>query len=234
MPFPTQSFPDFISLMNYIDTYIIPNGIELIDGEEMNNVTNGLLAFIEQSPLNYQKALVINTTGVANVTQPINVFITNTPSSLQWVDNIYNQYVFVNTTNTPISIGGGLKYYDINLNPKTTIPAKTIVSIAKASNNLWISIYNAGGSSSTVGAVPLQFKIGDVDSPMEAGDTELVITVSGAVEDSEFISLDGAWLYRNLNDRISYEIAFNPTNITITFNQEVANGQLYLIKYLTT
>lgn len=233
MPYPVQTFPDFASLLAYMNNEWVTNGNGDIDAVIGNNVVNGLLTFIEQSPLNYQAALVTAAGGAITASRPITVFITTTPTSLQWGNNIYNQFVFINTTNTPIPLGGGQKYYDINLTAQSSIPAKTVLSIVKATNGLWISNYNAGGNSSTLSFVPLQFRIGDDDSPMNAGDTVLVITVDNAINDSELIILDGSTLYRNLDDRISYDIDYTSTEITITFNQGVADRQVYLIKYST-
>ncbi len=68
---------------------------------------------------------------------------------------------------------------------------------------------------------------------MVAGDTVLVINVDNAIVDSEEIFLDGTFLYTNRNDRISYTIVYTATDITVTFNQAVSDGQLYSIKYAT-
>lgn len=231
MPFPTTTFPNFAALMTYINNVIIPNGAEEIDGDEMNSVVNGLLGFIEQSPLNYQKALVINTVGAANVTQPINVFITGTPSSLQWVDNIYNQYVFVNTTNSAIMIGGGLKYYDINLAVKTTIPAKTIVSIAKATNNLWISIYNASGGGGTV-LTPLTGVVGGGgdDDPVNGQSVfqnNKLIGLGAANNGRIQIQIDEA-NQSNYGNNSSFAFDFATGEIDISPNIFVTGSSLYI------
>ncbi len=187
MSYPQQTFSTFAELATFINNFWITNGDGEIDAIIGNDVVNGLLTFIEQSPLNYQTALVTASSGAVTASRPITVFITSTPSSLQWGNNIYNQFIFINTTNAAIPLGGGQKYYDINLTAQSSVPAKTVLSIVKASNGLWISDYNAGGSSSAVSFIPLQFRIGDIDSPMDAGDTILVITVDNAIEDSEQI-----------------------------------------------
>lgn len=88
------------------------------------------------------------------------------------------------------------------------------------------------GIVSTIVDLPFQFTIGATGSLMNVGDTQLVLTYSSVVNNSEAISLDGTVLYRNLSDRASYTIVFNSTNVTITFNQAVAAGQTYKINLL--
>lgn len=155
MPYPVQTFPDFASLLAYMNNEWVTNGNGDIDAVIGNNVVNGLLTFIEQSPLNYQAALVTAAGGAITASRPITVFITTTPTSLQWGNNIYNQFVFINTTNAPIPLGGGQKYYDINLTAQSSIPAKTVLSIVKATNGLWISNYNAGGTTNSVSVISI-------------------------------------------------------------------------------
>lgn len=141
MPYPAVTFVNFDDLMTYINTFIITNGMELIEGVEHNAVENGLLTFIRQSPLNWQTVRIEGNGGVLNAVRPITLFMTTTPTSFTWSDNIYNEYRFINTTLGDIPTIA--TYYDINLQPVNIIPAKSIVSIVKASNNQWV-----------VGAVP--------------------------------------------------------------------------------
>lgn len=148
MPYPVNTFPDFTSLMNYINTFWITNGVEEITGIIGNDVVNGLLTFIQKSPLNWQKAKLESSGGAINAARPVNVFMSLVPDSLTWGDNIYYEYVFINTTQGDIPTL--ITYYDINLQPVNIIPAKSIVNISKASNDLWIvsSVPSSGSSSS--------------------------------------------------------------------------------------
>lgn len=154
MPLPTQTFPDFASLMAYINNYIIPNGLGLIIGEEHNNVENGLLTFISKSPLNWAKADVSSSGGAVAVSAPVTVFITNTPSSITWGDNIYNEFVFINMTGGIINFGNSLVYYNLNGDPIDSMPANSVLNIVKASNNLWVE--RSGGSSGGGGSTQKQ------------------------------------------------------------------------------
>lgn len=221
----------FAALKNYIDQYFYNNGIGLIEGDNDNYALTSLLDFISKSPLNWEKVLVVSSGGVITASRPVTIFISTAVTSLTWPENIYNQYVFINSTNSAIPFSGGVSYYDINLIMRTSIPAKTAISIYKSANDLWIGLpFNTNGSSG-VSYDKLQFEIGAVGSPMVAGDTELVISVDNPKNNSEFVFLDGSLLFEDRNDRISYTIVYTATQITITFNQGVSNGQLYLIKY---
>lgn len=152
MAYPEVTFNSFDDLMTYINTYIVTNGMQLIEGVEHNSVENGLLQFIRQSPLNWQKAKIESSGGAINASRPVTVFMSNVPDSLVWGDNIYNQYVFINTTLGDIPLGAGSTYYDIALQPVDYIPARSIVNICKASNDLWI--VSSVPSSGSAAAIP--------------------------------------------------------------------------------
>lgn len=132
----TVTYVDFDDLENYVLSNIKPNGNYEIEGQQHQNVEIGLIEFIRQSPLNWQKAAVRSGTNPLIVSIPVNVFII-APASLSWTDNIYNQYVFVNTTVSDIPLLSGTYYYDINRDAVDKIPAKSVVTIMKASNDLW-------------------------------------------------------------------------------------------------
>jgi hypothetical protein len=148
MPYPNQTFNTFAELLIYINNEIVTNGNEEIDAVKVNNVVNGLLTFVEQSPLNWQKAQIVSTGGNVTPLRPIVVIAGTAPTSIQWNDNIYNQYIFINTTSSSIPIGNSQYYYNIDLVAQTSIPSKSIVNIVKAFNNTWIiaSTLSSGGS----------------------------------------------------------------------------------------
>src|SRR5580700_2012505 len=74
----------------------------------------------------------------------------------------------------------------------------------------------------------IQFTIGQAGSPMNAGDTELVINVNNPISDSVGVILGGVVLDRNDNTQISYSTpVYTGTNISITFNQGVEDSQTY-------
>ena len=230
MPYPVQSFATFNDLLVYINNNWVTNDNGDIDAIVGNNVVNGLLTFITQSPLNYQKAAVSASTGAVVVGRPATIF-TATPSALSWGDNIYNQLVFINTTGNAIPLLSGFYYRDINLAAAYSIPRKTVLVLYKTNNNEWVmGTPSAGGNYYTYVPAELEFEIG-VDPDMDPGDTQITITAEGVEEESLQIFLDGSFLYKDRNDRISYTVVFGVSDFTITFNQAVSNGQLYNISY---
>lgn len=148
MPFPVQTFSTIQQLINYINSQFIPNGQELITGEIGNNVLNSLGEFIVSYTLNNQTALVHSTGGDFVLTRPITVFITSTPDSIQWPDNVQNEYYIVNATGLDIALATGFVYYDPYLAETTSIPARTVIHIAKSSNGQWMRVNNLTGGGS--------------------------------------------------------------------------------------
>lgn len=83
------------------------------------------------------------------------------------------------------------------------------------------------------------FIIGQGGSPMNVGDTVLTLNfsslgITGIIDDSINISLDGSVLPRNDNTQISYIVSYNSTSAIITFNQGVQNVQQYIVSYAYT
>lgn len=113
-------------------------------------------------------------------------------------------------------------------------------------NNLAANIISGGGTgqiinpstgtASTVLSYFLQFVVGEPGAPMVDGQTSLVISATGFIENSVDVALDGVDLPVNRTDRWSFTVDYsNPVQITITFNQGlqgVINGQLYEIRGL--
>lgn len=150
MSYPTQTFNTFDDLLGYINTNWITNGNQEITGIVGNNVVNAELSFIRKSPLNWQKCQIASTGGVVVATRPVLIVYGVVPTSISWTDNIYNEYILVNTTSEDIPILGGLGYYDINAAFKTTLLAGSIIDIFKAENNLWFQGNSNNNSRSIV------------------------------------------------------------------------------------
>lgn len=152
---PTVTYISFSELAAYIDAKWITNNQGLITGVIGNNVVNGLLTFIEQSPLNWNRATVVSdgiaiTAGSQLTPGPV-IVITGTPSpSLSWADNIYNQYVFINATSGPIPLSNGFTYLDNTLTVQNSIPANQVTEIFKAPNGTWF----LGNNLASAGNVP--------------------------------------------------------------------------------
>lgn len=166
-------FPDIDALETYVDAYIKENGNQEITGDINNNALNGCIEFIRQSPLNYAKASVENTTGAVVASTPVVVFTGSTPSSLTWNDNIYNEYVFINMTVLPIPLLGLLVYYKPDGTVASEIPAATVINVFKAANDLWVQGNNTGsGGGGSVQRQPLSYKVGTTpDAPIAGTST---------------------------------------------------------------
>lgn len=165
-------YVDIDQLETYVNTYVIPNGNQEITGQIGNNSLNGCIQFIRESPLNWDKAAVYNQTSALTTTTAVSVFTGLAPSEVTFLDNIYNQHVFVNMTTFDIPFSGVLGYYALNGTFVDAIPANTAVTIYKASNDLWVQ--GAGGSGGGGGSVqkePKTFIVGTTPNAPENGET---------------------------------------------------------------
>lgn len=88
-------------------------------------------------------------------------------------------------------------------------------------------------AAKSIKQVFLDFVIGKEGSPMNAGDSILIVTQANVIQDSVWISFDAQELPRNDNTQISYQLVYNgSTGFTVTFNQAVNNQQQYIIHFL--
>lgn len=85
------------------------------------------------------------------------------------------------------------------------------------------------GTNVTIATPSYQFKVGEVGALMTAGETTLTITLSGIVNPSAEITLDGVEVPYGRSDVFSYTATYSATNIIIVFNNPVVNTQLFLI-----
>ncbi len=85
------------------------------------------------------------------------------------------------------------------------------------------------GNNVTIATPSYQFKVGEVGALMLAGETTLTITLSGIVNPSAEITLDGTEVAYGRSDVFSYTATYSPTNIVIVFNNPVENGMLFFI-----
>lgn len=151
MPLPVTTFNNIADLLNYINTNIVPNGAQEISGEEHNAVENALANFIVSYTLNSGLVGISSSTGVIPLSKPMTVF-TVVPASINWPDNVQNEYYIINATGSNIPLAAGYSYVDQYSIQQTTIPARTAIHIAKATNGNWIQVNNLPG----VGVLPPQ------------------------------------------------------------------------------
>lgn len=81
----------------------------------------------------------------------------------------------------------------------------------------------------------LQFTVGQPGSPMNVGDNILIINQNNIIQDSASVVLGGSELPRNDINAISYGTpVYSATQLIITFDQQVQNGQQYIVHYAYT
>lgn len=172
MPFPALTFNTIDEWKTWVDNNIIPNANEDITGDDGNITENAAVKFIRQSPLNWEKASVVSTGGDVIAPRPVVIFTTVTPDSLTWNDNTYNEYLFVNMTGNDIPLDGLLVYYTPLGTVSDEIPANSVVSVFKASNDLWVQGNNTGsGGGGSTQKQPLSFRVGTTINAPIAGTT---------------------------------------------------------------
>ena len=234
---PTVTFNTIGELVTYIDQFIKVNHNNEITGDQHNNVEIGLTDFIIKSPRNYNRANVTATAAafIAVASQCVLIFKAGATGSIQLIDNKWNEWVIYNNSGASKTLVGSISTYVTGTGiTRNYIPNGQCVSLAKGNDNKWYEVANNTGSSTgSVSFIPLSFEIGQVGSPMVAGETVLVITVDDAIPDGEWISLDNNYIQPDVTGQISYTAVYTGTNITITFNQAVFDTQKYFIKYAT-
>lgn len=78
----------------------------------------------------------------------------------------------------------------------------------------------------------LEFVVGSLGAPMQDGDTVLVINDARIIAGTVDITVDGVEIGVALLDRFSYTYTSTSTQIVITFNQPVLDGQNIIVKYV--
>lgn len=244
MAYPQQTFPFqglVPNLLPYINTVWVTNGVGDITGVIGNNVVNALGQYILQAIYNYQKAAIISGGGDVFITSPINYINITTPTSLSWDNaNWFNEYYFQNATASDIPLAPGFVYFDSFGNANTIIPARTVVHIAKTTNDLWIALQigNGGGSGDGklhIDVVEEDFTVGDATTnpPIIEGQSSFSIQDTNIIPQSLLVFLSGQKLNKNRpNEAYAYLPVFSSVGVTVTFNQEVFNDMDFSYYYI--
>jgi hypothetical protein len=135
--------PTLQQLINYINQYITTNGVNAITGAENNYALLGLANLILNYTVNGSLAGISSSTGVVPLSKPITLFSV-APTSINWPDNVQFEYYIINATGVNIPITAGYSFVDQYGTVQTTIPARTSIHIAKATNGQWIQVNNLG------------------------------------------------------------------------------------------
>lgn len=156
MPLPSQTFSKIIpDLIGYINTKIIPNGTQFIDGDALNNVLNSLANFIIKYQVNGELAQVDTGGGNTIASKPI-IYFTGAPLSLTLPDNVQNEYYLINATSNDISFSSGFSYFDVYNTPKSVLAKRNVTHIAKTSSGVWVQLNNIVSGSGGGGSLPPQ------------------------------------------------------------------------------
>lgn len=156
MPLPSQTFNTITEWFNFVNTKIIPNGQREIDGDALNAALNALGVFIVNYTVNGNLAQINSTSGsIVSVSKPMTIF-TGAPTSVQWVNNVQNEYYLVNATGLNIPLSAGFSYIDLYGVVQSTIPLRQTVHISKATNGSWFQVNNLDANSSGGGNLPPQ------------------------------------------------------------------------------
>lgn len=157
--------------------YILQNWIQnnnrSITGTIGQNVVWNLAQFIKKNPENWNKATVVssNSNYTTSPQQCIIIFNNNSSGKLNWVDNIWNKYYFVNATDNERLFSNGKVYFDINGVAQTSIAARKSLYIAKGEDDYWYEISSGGGSSPSTPAEALRLIVGEDGAPVEGEST---------------------------------------------------------------
>lgn len=146
--YPQQDIKTIPELLNYINTFIIDNGVEEITGIKHNNVVNAVVKFITRSTINYANAAIVNGGSLYTLTTGVTIFSAS-PSGVFWADNFYNEWLVVNRGASDIPLNPGLFYVDQFGNQRTSIPAGEVVHLTKMSNGYWAQANNQAVGGTT-------------------------------------------------------------------------------------
>lgn len=91
-------------------------------------------------------------------------------------------------------------------------------------------IVNPNGVATSIAAILVQFVVGVSD--MNDGDIVYILNYQNVINGTVSVTLDGSELPINVSTQISYNILYTGNNVTITFNQPVFDGQLFVIRAL--
>lgn len=147
-----MTFNNITELEDYVDQVIINNHNNEITGPQMNDILNGVIKFIKQSPRNFNKAYRTSTAQsfVATDDQCVLVFDSGATGSIQLCDTRWNEWVIFNRSGSQKQLVGSITAYrTLSGLQKNYISDGETVNIAKASNNFWYEISPKGGGGTS-------------------------------------------------------------------------------------
>jgi len=79
---------------------------------------------------------------------------------------------------------------------------------------------------------PIEFTIGNANSPMAVGDTTLVVARNNPIIGTDSVYRDNTVVQRDLSDRASYTVSYTTISVTFVFNVPVVFGEAYQLNFL--
>lgn len=241
--------PNIDAVIAYILANWNQNNNQLITGQIGQNVVWNLAELIKKNPENWEQATVVatNLNYTTQSSECIVIFTNNSSGGLDFVDNIWFKWYFVNETNNDRLFLNGKSYIDINGATVTKVKARTVVTIAKGEDDNWYQIDNTGATSQlTTKAIDITFVVGQVSTNPLFNDGQTSFSFNIGVNSVFDITVG------NCNLSVSVDQSSNPRNtvgyigtnyvswsvvytsatgvVQITMNQAASNGQLYQIK----
>lgn len=211
----------------YILDFWIQNNNQLITGTIGQNVVWNLAQFIKKLPENYKKATIVatNSNYTTNSEQCLIIFTNNSSGGLNWVDNRWNKYYFVNGTNNVRTFFNGKFYYDLNGITQTTLLPRTELYIAKGEDDFWYQI-NAGAGGSIVTLPPIKGKAGN-------GGPKDPVVGSSLFQNSSLIGLGSTNVIDGVNaiDLAINKIPLNNYELTPDFSYDPLTGLIDFSPY---
>lgn len=173
MPYPVQTFNTISQWENFLNTNIILNGNEEITGTKGNTAYNGAVTFIKKSPLNWSKAAIYSGGGdivLDDIFLGVAIFLTNTPDSLSFNENFYQEYVLINMTAFDIPLDTPSGYYNASGQVVQSIPANSAVNLFLAVNDIWVlGGGGTGGGGGSAQKEPKSYTVGETAGAPTAG-----------------------------------------------------------------
>lgn len=143
---PDIDFNNTAELQQYVNETLVDNNSQSIRADEHNNIESGLVKFINQSPRNWNKAKITNsTTGFQGDGKNSMILLgSNFNGVVNLVDNQWNEYTIVNLSKQQKTLGGVVStYYTPNGTARTYVKSSSVLKLVKGENGNWYEVDNS-------------------------------------------------------------------------------------------
>lgn len=236
--------PYIDALLDYILDKWVQNNNRAITGTIGQNVVWNLGELLKKNPENWDRASIVSDDGnyTTQSSECIVIFADDSEGGLDFVNNIWNKWYFVNQTDNDRVLINGKFFFDINGVSIEKVAARSVVSIAKGEDDNWYQFDNTQ-KGTVQREINTQFVVGEpaTDPLFDSGESVFQIDIGigsifdDSVENSTFrLSVDQGPILRNTNSYINdnylcWDISYDIDTglITVTMNQPAFNNQTY-------